>query len=317
MQAIPDSSVDLILCDLPYGTTECSWDVIIPFEKLWASYERIIKPTGSIVLFAGQPFTSHLICSNINLFRYTLVWNKSRVSRFAQAKYRFLNEHEDIVVFSKGKCSENSLIKPTFNPQGLRPIEPKICADHAHALRPNRNSKKSYVQTQTGYPKSILKFPSDAKPVHPTQKPVALLEYLIQSYTNKGDTVLDNCMGSGSTGVAAVNTERNFTGIEIDAQYFVTAKNRIGAAKNSKIPEQLEENKPMPLQIESGKTYKTYNGRFVTIKGPSGTPTFFLGVIDDFDGFGPKQFEYSLEGYNVELYSTGNNDFNIEKEFGK
>lgn len=229
MDKIPDHSIDLILCDLPYGYTEISWDNIIPFEPLWKHYCRTIKENGAIVLFANQPFTTQLIASNLELFRYSLVWNKTKVSRYAQAKNRFLCEHEDIAIFSYGKCSNNSKIKMKFNPQGVVQIEPKKCVGSERALRPGRKPTV-YVQSQTGYPKSILKFKSENNNVHPTQKPVALLEYLINSYTDEGDIVLDNCMGSGSTGVACINTNRNFIGIEKDDKYFEIAKNRIEKA---------------------------------------------------------------------------------------
>jgi site-specific DNA-methyltransferase (adenine-specific) len=230
MKEIPDGSVDMILCDLPYGTTECDWDVVIPFDSLWEQYRRLVTETGAIILFAQQPFTSKLILSS-DLFRYSLVWKKSRVSRFTQANYRFLNEHEDIVVFSFGKCSANSKIKMRYFPQGLIPIEPKICKNHDYSLRPRRTqASTSYTQNKTGYPKSILSFSSVANPIHPTQKPVSLLEYLIKTYTNENEVVLDNCMGSGSTGVACVKANRKFIGIEKDEKYIQIARERISDA---------------------------------------------------------------------------------------
>ncbi len=228
MQNIPDKSVDMILSDLPYGRLEADWDITIPFDKLWEQYKRIIKDEGAVVLFASEIFTAKLILSNIDLYRYSLVWRKSKIGRFAQAKLRFLNEHEDIIIFSKGKCSANSLIKMKYNPQGLLPFNKmKKDTSNKNGLRNGRKQLPDYYQESTNYPKSILEFQSESKTVHPTQKPVALLEYLIKTYTNEGDLVLDNTMGSGSTGVAAVNTRRNFIGIEKDEKYFEIAKSRI------------------------------------------------------------------------------------------
>ncbi len=228
MKTLPEKSVDLILCDLPYGTTECKWDQIIPFAPLWEQYWRLLKTGGAVVLFASEVFTACLILSQPEKYRYSLVWRKSKVGRFAQAKLRFLNEHEDIVVFSEGKCSQNSLVKMRYYPQGLKPFN-KVMKDtsYKNGLRENRKPLPAYLQEYTGYPKSVLDFPSVSRTVHPTQKPVPLLEYLISSYTQEGDTVLDNCMGSGSTGVASTNLQRNFIGIEKDPHYFTVAETRI------------------------------------------------------------------------------------------
>ena len=227
MTNIPDASVDMILCDLPYGTTACKWDTVIPFEPLWEQYRRIVRSGGAIVLTAAQPFTSALVMSAGDLFKYSLVWRKSRVSHFAQAPYRFLTEHEDILVFSDGGTSKNAKTRMTYNPQGVRSCE-KICKGKGHSdHRPSAKRQADYVQTVTGYPKSILEFASEAAKEHPTQKPVALMEYLIRTYTNDGEVVLDNCMGSGTTGVACANTGRRFIGIEREPNYFQIAQNRI------------------------------------------------------------------------------------------
>ena len=228
MKQIEDKSIDMILCDLPYGTTACKWDRVIPFEPLWEQYKRIIKDGSAIVLFGQELFVARLMLSNTDMYRYSLVWQKSKSTRYAQAKLRFLKEHEDIVVFSNGKCSANSLLKMKYFPQGLLPYG-KTVADSTHrcSTRIGRTQLPDYYQEYTNYPKSILTFPSIGKPQHPTQKPVALLEYLIKTYTLEGETVLDNCMGSGSTGVACVNTNRNFIGIELDETYFNIAKERI------------------------------------------------------------------------------------------
>lgn len=230
MKEIPSGSVDMILTDPPYGTTVCKWDSIIPLEPMWQQLKRIIKPNGAIVMTASQPFTSVLIGSNLNMFKYSLVWQKSKISHFAQAPYRFLTEHEDIVVFSDGGTSKNAKIRMTYNPQGLIDCN-KVCKGKSHSdHRPSRSTQADYLQTKTGYPKSILKFKSDSAKDHPTQKPVALMEYLIKTYTNENETVLDFTMGSGSTGVAAKNLNRNFIGIELDEGYFKIAKERIEKA---------------------------------------------------------------------------------------
>lgn len=232
MKDIPDGSVDMILCDLPYGTTECKWDSVIPFDKLWEQYERIIKDNGAIVLTATQPFTSKLVLSNTKLFKYSLVWRKTRIQGFAQAPYRFMTEHEDILVFSRGGCAKNAKIRMKYNPQGLvyspKVVKGKKANASAHRLR--KTDQKDFVSEWTNYPKSVIEIGSEFKPIHPTQKPVPLFEYLIKTYTDEGDTVLDNCMGSGTTGVACINTNRNFIGIELDDNYFNIATERIKKA---------------------------------------------------------------------------------------
>lgn len=221
------NSVDMVLADLPYGTTACKWDTVIPFDPLWKELHRVCKPGSAIVIFAAEVFTAQLILSNIEHYRYSLVWKKTKVGRFAQAKQRFLNEHEDLVVFSDGKCSANSKLKMRFYPQGLKHFG-KMVKDtsHKNGLRENRKQLPDYFQEHTGYPKSILEFPSVSRTQHPTQKPVALLEYLIKTYTNEGDLVLDPTVGSGSTGVAAINTKRRFIGIEQEQEYISIAKMR-------------------------------------------------------------------------------------------
>lgn len=216
MKDLPDASVDLILCDLPYGTTQNKWDSVIPFAPLWLEYKRVCK--GAVVLTAAQPFTSSLVMSNAEGFKYQWVWEKSKPTGHLNAKKQPLRKHEDVVVFYRKQC--------TYNPQGLKDT-------HAVVSRTNRGNygdcSKTTVQTKTGYPTSILQFPTTVG-VHPTQKPVELMEYLIRTYTNEGDVVLDNCMGSGTTGVACANTGRKFIGMEMDAEYFDIASSRIGQA---------------------------------------------------------------------------------------
>lgn len=221
MKQIPDGSVDMVLCDLPYGTTQNKWDSVIPFAELWREYGRICK--GAIVLTASQPFTSALVMSNAGMFKYQWIWDKSQVTGFLNAKKQPLRRHEDVVVFYANQ--------PTYNPQFTEGAAYKINRKHA---TPNYGAQTENSTESDGrrYPTSILGIPqSREKGGHPTQKPVALMEYLIRTYTNEGDTVLDNCMGSGTTGVACANTGRRFIGIEMDDNYYDIAKRRILAAQ--------------------------------------------------------------------------------------
>jgi site-specific DNA-methyltransferase (adenine-specific) len=222
MNEIPDNSIDLILCDLPYGTTECKWDSIIPFDSLWEQYERITKINAAIVLFASQPFTTHLIQSNIKNYRYNWYWKKSNATGGQFAKVQPMRCMEDICVFYRKK--------PLYNPQGLIKIEnpeAKITKNSSNIYR--WRGDQIYIQKYKNYPKNLLEFAKDKQNFHPTQKPIKLLEYLIKTYTNEGETVLDNCMGSGSTGVACVNTNRNFIGFELNKKYFDIAEHRINS----------------------------------------------------------------------------------------
>ena len=225
MEEIPDRSIDMILCDLPYGTTACKWDVIIPFDLLWQQYNRIAKDNTAIVLFSAQPFTTKLIYSNLKRFKYCWYWKKNNATGGIFCKYQPMRCIEDICVFYDKM--------PTYNPQGLKKLD-KIKVSQPSENSVYKKKKNPSIQTHTGYPKHLLEFSNEAlnnKRLHPTQKPVKLLEYLIKTYTNEGDTVLDNCMGSGSTGVASVNTNRSFIGIEKDDDYFAIAKERIEQAK--------------------------------------------------------------------------------------
>ena len=227
MKDLPDSSIDLILCDLPYGTTACKWDAIIPFEPLWEQYNRIAKDNAAIVLFAAQPFTTKLINSNLKHFRYCWYWKKKNKTGFTFAKYQPMRCIEDICVFYKKA--------PVYNPQGLVELKvPKVKQKTGIDLTADTIYKwdtllNPYTQRFTNYPVHLLEYAKDTNSVHPTQKPVALLEYLIKTYTNEGETVLDNCMGSGSTGVAAINTNRQFIGFELENKYFKIAEQRITA----------------------------------------------------------------------------------------
>lgn len=222
MKEIPIGSVDMILCDLPYGTTECKWDSIIPLDRLWKEYERIIKEDGAIVLTAAQPFTTQLIESNRKRFRYCWYWLKNIPTGFCFAKYQPMRRVEDVCVFYKKG--------PKYHPQGLVRIEkPK-----SRIRKPLKNEDWIYGDNLNGeftpqwtnYPSNVLNIKSE-RGFHPTQKPVPLFEYLIKTYTDEGMTVLDNCMGSGTAGVACMNTNRKFIGIEMDEKYFNVAKERI------------------------------------------------------------------------------------------
>ena len=295
MKDIPDKSIDMILCDLPYGSTSCAWDVIIPFDKLWMEYKRIIKEKGTIVLFGSEPFASRLRLSNLEWYKYDWIWQKNNAGNFQLVNYQPLKIHETISIFVndtpnmqfanimkenmvrlKLKQKDLSMLQLSRNGKptgwvsnklngtqlpteeqwkllcGLFKIEntyEEILATVKHAtynldlddtfkLMSNKNKggslnhmssenkRDAYIQNKTGYPKSILCFDREVG-LHPTQKPVLLLEYLIKTYTNKGETVLDNCMGSGSTGVACMNTNRKFIGIELDEGYFEIAEQRI------------------------------------------------------------------------------------------
>lgn len=217
MKEIPDKSIDMILCDLPYGTTACKWDIVIPFEPLWEQYERIIKDDGAIVLTASQPFTTTLINSNIKHFRYSWTWEKEQGVNFLMAKKQPLKVHEDVCVFSKRQT--------VYNPQ-MSEGKPYISGKGDSGEVTGRVKKIQTKNKGTRYPRSIIQFKRETG-LHPTQKPVALLEYLIKTYTLEGETVLDNCMGSGSTGVACKNLNRNFIGIELDQTYFDIATKRI------------------------------------------------------------------------------------------
>ncbi|MEN2765659.1 DNA-methyltransferase [Ornithinibacillus xuwenensis] len=223
MKNISDGSVDLILCDLPYGTTNCSWDSIIPFEPLWEQYKRVIKDNGAIVLTSSQPFTTKLIESNFKWFRYEWVWKKgNHVTGFPNANRMPLKNHENICVFYRKL--------PTYNPQGLIKIKPKkVKSDpNMQALGKNNNSlKRVYVRRYKNFPKTVINYPRDSKTFHPTQKPTDLFEYIIKTYTNEGEVVLDNCMGGFTTAVACDNVNRNWIGFELEEEYCTLGQKRV------------------------------------------------------------------------------------------
>jgi len=228
---IDDKSIDAIICDLPYGTTACKWDSVLPFDKLWEQYERIIKPNGAIVLFGTEPFSSMLRTSNIKLYKYDWIWLKTRPSNFFAAKFMPLNDKELISVFSYGGINNGAKNPMKYFPQGIKNIDRiaknvntggKIGAEHKTSL----NDGRLYHQTTTGYPNNLIEFNNDLNTEHPTQKPIALFEYLIKTYTNEGDMVLDNTMGSGTTNLACIKLNRKSIGIEKEKQYYDVAVRR-------------------------------------------------------------------------------------------
>ena len=229
MKNFPDASVDTIICDPPYGFTDCKWDSVIPLDELWKEYRRIVKPKGNCILFGNQPFTARLIMSNVREYSHMWYWRKTAPTGHLNAKRQPLRIVEDVTVFILNRYGNT---RATYNPQGL-----KDC--HIEQIEAGENGiyrrvpPKRYTQTKTGYPRNILEFSSlalSANRLHPTQKPVDLLEYLVNTYSNPGELVLDNCMGSGSTGVACANTGRRFIGIEKEQKYFGIASERIADA---------------------------------------------------------------------------------------
>ena len=232
MKDIADKSVDMILADLPYGTTACKWDTIIPFEPLWEQYKRIIKDNGAIILTASQPFTSALVMSNPDMFKYSWIYKKRCASNFAQAKYAPMKEHEDVLVFARGKVNYFP-IKEDRVGSGAERVKHSFSEATRHKSGEfvgAMNGEFNEMADEKRFPSSVQEFNNRAsgdRGFHPTQKPVALFEYLIKTYTNENDLVLDNVMGSGTTGVACKNLNRSFIGIELDETYFEIAKQRI------------------------------------------------------------------------------------------
>ena len=224
MKRIPDKSVDMILCDLPYGTTVCKWDTIIPFEPLWEQYERVIKDGGAIILTASQPFTTKLISSNFDWFKYELIWNKVLPTGFAIAKIQPMKQHENVLVFGKGKVAYNPQMTPRERPRTYN----RTHKNYEGSENLQKHDGKARTLTHY-YPRSLLEFSNanNKSKVHPTQKPVALFEYLIRTCTNENETILDNCMGSGTTAIACLNTNRNYIGFELDETYYSLANERI------------------------------------------------------------------------------------------
>lgn len=256
MNKIAEDSIDLILCDLPYGTTDrtgvdkkgsnriLGWDTVIPLDELWEQYRRVLKSTGAVVLTADQPFTSQLVLSNLEWFKYEWIWKKKRTTGFLHANARPMKETEDILVFSPlgaSGCSKKANKNMTYNPQGLieKNVKKKNNAKRLGKFLHNPEHmgvgnkllhETEYEQKYTNYPSEIIEFGLDKNVVHPTQKPVELMEYLIRTYSNEGEVVLDNCMGSGTTGIAAIRCSRKFIGIEMDETYYKISEERINKA---------------------------------------------------------------------------------------
>ena len=245
MPQLPDVSCDCIICDPPFATTACKWDDLIPFDKLWDQYNRLLKPQGSVLLFGSEPFSTNMRMSNIKAFKYDWIWKKNRPTGFQHARNMPLKDYEIISVFSNASMGHQKLLgerRMNYNPQGIRKVdwEWKRRASKFGNIAGHRKSHKNFgVQEYTGFPTMILEFNKDETNYHPTQKPVALLAYLIKTYTNPNAVVLDNCMGSGSTGVAALETGRSFIGIEKDDRYFDIAKNRIEQKRKQGIQGEL------------------------------------------------------------------------------
>jgi site-specific DNA-methyltransferase (adenine-specific) len=245
MAEIPDGSVDLVLTDPPYGTTACSWDAVIPLEPMWSQVRRVLKPAAPAVLFGQEPFSSLMRASNLGQFKYDWYWRKSRPSGFTNAKLKPLKDVEVVTVFSTGSTANGAKVNMPYFPQDVRTVAKEWKRPENYAgtkgVSPSRKSHKlSRTITAEGYPRQILDFANpNIEVLHPTQKPVALMEYLIRTYTNPGETVLDFTMGSGTTGVACVNTGRAFIGIERDEGYFAIAEQRIADA----VSEMTQDNK--------------------------------------------------------------------------
>ena len=241
MKLIENDTIDLILCDLPYGTTRCKWDSVIDTDKLWMEYKRIIKkPCGVICLFGDQPFTSKLISSNYDWFKYDIIWHKNKTTQYLLANYRPMKCKEDILLFSPGGAAAASRKKGnmTYNPQGLisknvkkvnsqKRIGKMLNQEHHLGKNNKLISNQPYEQKYTNYPKNIINFNIESDTIHETQKPVELIEYLIKTYSNENDIVLDNTMGSGTTGIGCINTKRRFIGIEMNDEYYHLASERI------------------------------------------------------------------------------------------
>ena len=257
LKELEDGSVDMVLTDPPYGTTACKWDAVIPFDLMWEQLKRIIKPNGTIVLFGQEPFSSMLRISNIDEYKYDWIWEKTKAMNFQQAKNSPLRKHENILVFSDGVVGHAIQTKKrmSYNPQGTNTCDKfkqrKASTNDAHGYQRLNGEVKGYAQKQENYPISVIRYGSVHNPPHPTQKPVELMEYLINTYTNEDEMVLDFTMGSGTTGVACKNLNRDFIGIEKDEIYFNLAKKRIEEAKSIKIEPKVEKIDEMEESQES------------------------------------------------------------------
>lgn len=232
MKQIADASVDCIICDLPYGTTACKWDVIIPFDKLWAEYKRIRKPNAPILLFGSEPFSTMIRMSNLEEFRYDWIWLKSQAADFVHAKNRPMKNYEVISAFCQYPMGHKTQLgekRMPYNPQGLIPCHKVKNGKNKFGTNIGKRPSQvdEYVAEFTNYPNAVIKFDQIGKKLHPTQKPLELIRYLIRTYSNEGDTILDNCMGSGTTAIAAIREKRHFIGFELNEEYYEKAMKRI------------------------------------------------------------------------------------------
>ena len=232
MKRIPDGSVDCVICDLPYGTTKNQWDSVIPLDELWLQYKRVVKENGAIVLFSQMPFTAILACSNLEMLKYEIVWQKEHATGFLNCNFAPMKIHENILVFSQSSACfvKDKTQAMTYNPQMTQGHKPYVC-------KRNSTKSKNYdykhltscttISNGDRFPTDLVCFWKDKEKLHPTQKPVALIQYLIRTYSNEGDTILDNCMGSGTTAIAAIREKRNFIGFELNKEYYDKACKRI------------------------------------------------------------------------------------------
>lgn len=231
MKRIPDGSIDAIICDLPYGTTKNAWDSLIPLDKLWEQYKRIIKPSGAIVLFSQQPFTSALVMSNPKMFRYEWIWEKEMGTGFLNANYAPLKSHENVVIFSSlAACYvKNPADAMVYYPQ-MTDGKPYTCKQGKMEHNYDTKNMVAAIETKNEgkrYPKTVLRYSRDKDKIHPTQKPVELVRYLVRTYTKEGETILDNCMGSGTTAVACMKEKRHYVGFELSKDFFDKSIERI------------------------------------------------------------------------------------------
>ena len=263
MKAIPDNSIDMVLCDLPYGTINCSWDSQIPLEPLWEQWLRVLSPQSSVLLFGSEPFSTKLRMSNLSQFKYDWIWHKNRPTGFVHAKNKPLKDFEIVSVFSPYPMGHSRLLgdrRMRYNPQGLDvygKMRKSSKSKFGNIDGKRKSHKAEVVHEFTNYPRMFLSFGKDTckNNLHPTQKPVALCEYLIKTYTDEGMTVLDNCMGSGSTGVACLNTGRKFIGIEKDEQYFDVAKERIESIQKALERQNQEQQEHIEEQEQTQNDY--------------------------------------------------------------
>ena len=231
MKKIPDESVDCIICDLPYGTTQNQWDIVIPLDDLWLQYKRVIKKNGAIVLFSQMPFTAILACSNLEMLKYEIIWQKESPTGFLNSKFAPMKIHENILVFSKSSAGvvKDKSKAMVYNPQMVKGCKPYVCKRGNQSKNYGKLNSKSWITVSNGdrFPTDLVYFGRDKEKIHPTQKPVDLIRYLVRTYTNVGGCVLDNCIGSGTTAIACIREKRNFIGFELNKEYYDKACKRI------------------------------------------------------------------------------------------